>query len=42
MELVKPMANEQLTAMLRELRGLKMSSAFEVACGKCHVTRDVL
>ena len=45
MNLVKDNANAQLESMLIELQAadrLDFTRALEVACGNCHVTRDVL
>ena len=45
MNLVKDKANSQLESMLMELKHegmMDFNRALEVACGNCHVTRDVL
>ena len=42
MSLVNPKALEQLDSVLRSLDSMGRESALEVACGECHVTKNLL
>ena len=42
MEIVNPILFSHLTIFLNEFKSLKYDKAFEVACGECHVTNNIL
>ena len=42
MDLMNPHVIEQLRRVMDSLHSMKKHSALEVACGGCHVTRELL